>query len=144
MPVPAVVPVPLAPELLLPVPAPPELEPPAVEAPLPAAAELPAVLAELPTVDAPVPELLDGVEDELEVVLLVTAEMFADAPVGTVSWGAPEVFVVAEPPLPQAPTPTETRTPAQRATSRRILLPATAGPLRSRAGPSACRSSGSR
>jgi hypothetical protein len=85
VPPPPVVPVPPPPEVPPPVPAPPELEPPEELEP-PDADELPpAVLAELPTVDVP-PELLDGVEDVLEVVLVVgAAAALATAPVGTVN-----------------------------------------------------------
>ncbi len=104
------------------------------------------VFADADPVDPVEPAELVGLDvvDELAVVLVVTAAAaLADAPVGTVSGGAPVVSVVAEPLLPQAAT-TRPRTNAiARTASVRDRLDIVEAPRR-RAGPFACRTSGSR
>ena len=104
------------------------------------------VFADADPVDPVEPAELVGLDvvDELVVVLVVTAgAALADAPVGTVSGGAPVVSVVAEPLLPQAATTRPRRNAIARTASVRDRLDIVEAPRR-RAGPFACRTSGSR
>jgi hypothetical protein len=96
-----------------------------------------------------VPVELDVPEEEDEAVVVVVVEVLvvvvwvaagAAAPVGTVKSGAPEVFVLPVPPLPQAARP---RMSAAHAAAVADVL-ALEAMLRGRAAPFACRSADSR
>ena len=93
---------------------------------------------------APVELAALDVVDELVVVLVVTAAAaLAEAPVGTVSGGAPVVSEVAAPLLPQAATTRPRRKAIARTARVRDRLDI-ADTVRRRAGPYACRTWGSR
>ncbi len=97
-------------------------------------------------VDPVEPAVVVGLEvvDVLDVVLVVAAgATLADAPVGTVNGGAPFVFVVAVPLLPQAATTRPRRNAIARTARVRERLDIADTPRR-RAGPFACRTPGSR
>ncbi len=83
-------------------------------------------VADVPPLDAvPVLPVALVVEDDEGVVEVVLEEVFttmARLPVGTVSGGAPALFVVDEPPPPQAETPTERATPDRKMPMRRERL----------------------
>jgi hypothetical protein len=118
-------PVPLAPEVPEPPLAlvPPEALVPPV-APLAAVPVLPAAVPpveEVPVLPAAAALLVedDGVVD---VVLEEVVAALARLPVGTVNGGAPALFVVDEPPPPQAETPTERATPDRKMPMRRERL----------------------
>jgi hypothetical protein len=76
------------------------------------------------------------------------AALVIGAALGTVKGGAPAVFVVFEPAVPQAVTPMAMTAAAARTTGLGLrcekLMQRVAGTLRSRAAPCACRSRGSR
>jgi hypothetical protein len=132
-----------------PAPAPPdEAPPPALppdEAPPPA---LPP-LEELLPVAAEPPLVPDALEDEgvvglvgvaEVVVVLVFGDEVADAPVGTVSDGAPVVLGVVDPPPPPAARPTSSAPHAVAAAN----VFANSAIVSRRAAPFACRSGGNR
>jgi hypothetical protein len=105
------------------------------------------VLPEADPVDPVEPAVLvvgvDVVEDLLVVLVVTAGVALADAPVGTVSGGAPVVSVVAAPLLPQAATTRPRRNAIPRTASVRDRLDI-AETVRRRADPSACRRRGSR
>ena len=128
-----------------PAPAPPDAEPPPPVwppvappvAPLPLVLEPPLVPAELEPADEDDEEVVVVVVEVLVVVAWVAAG--ATAPVGTVNSGAPAVFVLFVPPLPQAARPAMSAT--QTAAVADVL--ALEDMLRRPAAPFVCRSADS-
>jgi hypothetical protein len=86
--------------------------------------------------------------EERLVVEDAAAALVIGAEFGTVKGGAPAVFVVFEPAVPQAATPIEMTAAAARTAGLGLrcekLIQRVAGTLRSRAAPCACRSRDSR